>query len=253
MTDLQVFEYKNERVLNTRQLAESYGTKNKVISNNFSRNKDRYVEGKHYYCLEGDGLRAIPQIEELPPNVNKLYFWTERGALLHAKSLNTDKAWEVYEQLVETYFRVKQQSLSPQAEELISKFDERLARLEAKGAAKVKKKAAEGKPTVKRYGNNDVVTLEDMSKLTCMSAHALRHYFKKYPKLHVKGQDWFMLDRVELARFRNANKGVPSCKRLMIVTKSCFCLLLKYTLGMEVSAAQKILAVLWKEYRPDFD
>lgn len=44
----------------------------------------------------------------MPYNLNKLYLWTERGALLHAKSLNTDKAWAVYEQLVETYFRVKQ-------------------------------------------------------------------------------------------------------------------------------------------------
>ncbi|MDR1208858.1 MAG: hypothetical protein LBK41_00865 [Clostridiales bacterium] len=39
--------------------------------------------------------------------LNKLYLWTERGALLHAKSLNTDKAWEVYDRLVETYFRVR--------------------------------------------------------------------------------------------------------------------------------------------------
>ena len=30
-----------------------------------------------------------------------LYLWTEKGALLHAKSLNTDKAWEVYDYLVD--------------------------------------------------------------------------------------------------------------------------------------------------------
>lgn len=37
-----------------------------------------------------------------------LYFWTEKGALLHAKSLNTDKAWEVYDYLVDFYFRAKE-------------------------------------------------------------------------------------------------------------------------------------------------
>ena len=34
----------------------------------------------------GDGLK----------HAVKLYLWTEKGALLHAKSLNTDVAWEVY-------------------------------------------------------------------------------------------------------------------------------------------------------------
>lgn len=37
-----------------------------------------------------------------------LYLWTEKGALLHAKSLNTDKAWEVYDYLVDFYFRAKE-------------------------------------------------------------------------------------------------------------------------------------------------
>lgn len=31
-----------------------------------------------------------------------------KGALLHAKSLNTDKAWEVYDYLVDFYFRAKE-------------------------------------------------------------------------------------------------------------------------------------------------
>lgn len=28
-----------------------------------------------------------------------------KGAFLHAKSLNTDKAWELYDKLVDSYFR----------------------------------------------------------------------------------------------------------------------------------------------------
>ena len=37
----------------------------------------------------------------------KLYLWTERGALYHAKSLNSDKAWDVFDLLVESYFQRK--------------------------------------------------------------------------------------------------------------------------------------------------
>ena len=37
-----------------------------------------------------------------------LYLWTERGANHHCKILDTDKAWEQFENLEETYFRVKE-------------------------------------------------------------------------------------------------------------------------------------------------
>lgn len=109
MEKLQIIEKENQRVLTTAVLAQEYETTEKVISNNFNRNKERYTNGKHYYCLEGKELKefkkTIPQIEESLNKVNKLYLWTERGALLHAKSLNTDRAWEVYDILVETYFK----------------------------------------------------------------------------------------------------------------------------------------------------
>lgn len=94
MNELQEIEKNNERVLLTFQLAESYGTTADVIQRNFNRNKERYIKGKHFYCLEGNELKefkAIGQID-VSPNINKLYLWTQKGALLHAKSLNTDKA-----------------------------------------------------------------------------------------------------------------------------------------------------------------
>lgn len=104
MSELQITEYKNVRVLTTQQIAEAYGTDNKTISYNFNHNKDRYVDGKHFICLTGEELRAFREIHDLPSNLNKIYLWTEKGAFLHAKSLNTDTAWEVYDRLVDNYF-----------------------------------------------------------------------------------------------------------------------------------------------------
>lgn len=37
-----------------------------------------------------------------------------KGALLHAKSLNTNKAWQVYDYLVDFYFRVKETDIGEQ-------------------------------------------------------------------------------------------------------------------------------------------
>ena len=101
MDGLTVIEYKEQRVLTTQQIAGVYGTTDKVISNNFNRNKDRYIEEKHFICLEGADLRAFKtshQFEE-SSKVNRLYLWTRKGAFLHAKSLNTDVAWAVYDKL----------------------------------------------------------------------------------------------------------------------------------------------------------
>ena len=111
MNELKIVEHKNQRVLLTSQLAESYGTDRRVISNNFTRNKERYIEGKHYYLLKGEelkGFKGCHQIDESLKSTSILYLWTERGAFLHAKSLNTDKAWEVYDSLVEHYFKSKE-------------------------------------------------------------------------------------------------------------------------------------------------
>lgn len=119
---LSPIENEGKRVLTTVQLAEVYGTDSKVISYNFNHNKERYTEGKHFYCLTGEELKAFREIHELPKNLNTLYLWTEKGALLHAKSLNTDKAWEVYDFLVENYFQKKSPdytALSPQLQFMI--------------------------------------------------------------------------------------------------------------------------------------
>lgn len=105
----QLIEIEGQRVLTTAQLAQSYGTSEKLIRQNFGNNKARYKEGKHCILLRGDKLRTFKRDFEnlgFAPNLNKLYLWTEKGALLHAKSLNTGRAWEAYEMLVDEYYRL---------------------------------------------------------------------------------------------------------------------------------------------------
>ena len=71
------------------------------------------LRGKHYIALTGNDLRDFKKQVRNPYLVanraSHLYLWTEKGALLHAKSLNTDKAWEVYDYLVDFYFRAQGQ------------------------------------------------------------------------------------------------------------------------------------------------
>ena len=109
MTQLQPKEQNNQRVLTTGQLAESFGTEPKIINRNFQRNEPRYVHGKHYFALTGEDLKRFKgsrQIDDHLKYASVLYLWTEKGAWLHAKSLNTDQAWDAYETLIDEYYRL---------------------------------------------------------------------------------------------------------------------------------------------------
>ena len=109
----ETVEFEGTRVLTTRQIADSYETKEVQIHQNFKNNRMRFVEGKHYISLSGDELKTfknhLEKIEVVKNRTSHLYLWTEKGALLHAKSLNTDKAWEVYDYLVDFYFHAKEE------------------------------------------------------------------------------------------------------------------------------------------------
>ncbi|QMV72988.1 ORF6N domain-containing protein [Comamonas piscis] len=107
-----VITYKEQRVCTTQQLGQLYGSDQDNIQKNFERNADRFEEGKHFFKIEGEELRQfkndIPTDSRLvPKRTARLILWTERGAARHAKMLETDKAWDVFEQMEDAYFTAK--------------------------------------------------------------------------------------------------------------------------------------------------
>lgn len=124
MQEIKIIEYDNIRVLTTGQVADAYGTDRKMITQSYRRNKNRYEERKHYICLYGeDKNNFINQIqfESSSKTARYLYLWTERGALLLAKSVNTDTAWEAYERLVDFYFEKKKEVVKSELPTVYSK------------------------------------------------------------------------------------------------------------------------------------
>lgn len=121
----KVVEVRGIRVLTSKQLAEEYGASTQKIKQNFANNRKRFVEGKHYISFTGDDLRnfknQVENIDLVDGRTSHLYLWTEKGALLHAKSLNTDKAWEVYDYLVDFYFRANEKALPEAKPESVKK------------------------------------------------------------------------------------------------------------------------------------
>lgn len=110
--------WNGQTVITTAQLAEVYGASTNNIKDNFSRNKDRFIEGKHYILLTGQALREFKdqaaESDLVAKNTSQLYLWTRRGASRHCKILGTDKAWEQFDYLEENYFdRQEQKQTAP--------------------------------------------------------------------------------------------------------------------------------------------
>ncbi|EBA9400194.1 ORF6N domain-containing protein [Salmonella enterica] len=109
---LSVVSHSNVPVITTELLANLYATNTDNIKKNYSRNQDRFVLGKHFFKLEGTELKEFKGRVTLSHSVAKhtrsLILWTERGAARHAKMLETDQAWEVFERLEDCYFSQKQ-------------------------------------------------------------------------------------------------------------------------------------------------
>ncbi|CCI77560.1 unnamed protein product [Klebsiella pneumoniae subsp. rhinoscleromatis SB3432] len=101
-------------VVTTELLAKLYGTSTDRIRQGQARNRERFLEGKHYFVAKGEILEnlkvSLRPFQELAPNVRKIILWTERGAARHAKILETDQAWEVFEQLEDCYFSQRQKT-----------------------------------------------------------------------------------------------------------------------------------------------
>ena len=101
-------EYGGQPVVTTAQLAEFYSCDERNISDNFKRNEERFINGKHFFKLEGDALKefkdCLAESGSVGTRAATLYLWTKRGAARHAKMFSTDRAWEVFEQLEDTYF-----------------------------------------------------------------------------------------------------------------------------------------------------
>ncbi len=97
-------------VITTELLAHLYGADVNSIQQNHKRNSERFIEGKHFFKVVGEELKnlrlTISQLQ-ISPKTRSLILWTERGAARHAKMLETDQAWEVFEKLEDSYFSWK--------------------------------------------------------------------------------------------------------------------------------------------------
>lgn len=238
MNKLTVLENNNERVLTTKQLAEVYETTDKNISNNFNNNKDRFLEGKHYYKLEGEYLKKFLHSYDLGlQNSNKirsLYLWTEKGASRMCKILDTDRAWERFDELENCYFRVKENSNNPiglleSMQNKLKEQEERISKLESTNELIRKALNTGSKKEVKKLLPKNMGDVEKVQLLIFANLDRYTTYIKDGKRI---------MDRKPIN---------DDCKRLFGLTPCLVKKALDYIEGVESSS--KVFSIEDKSFR----
>lgn len=137
--DLQIIEYRGQRVVTTEKMAEGYGTDEVNIRKNLSRNLDRFEDGKHYFLLTGSELKEfknlVPESHLVNKHTSQLILWTERGTARMSKIVDTDQAWGYHEDLVEFYFTQRDAIVAPSTQVTLSRKELALMVIEAEERA----------------------------------------------------------------------------------------------------------------------
>lgn len=208
ITDLDKVQYSNDLILTTEQLADFFGTSIDNIKKNFSNNKDRFVEGKHFYLLKGASLKAfkdeVNHIHLVGKRASSLYLWTKRGASRHAKILDTDKAWDVFDELEQSYFdNNKLKDVHPGQKVLPEDYVSALRLLadRTEEKEKLEKAAKLAAPKVSYYDgvlqSESLVTTTQIAKDYGMSARALNSKLYELGIQFKQGGQWFLYSKYQ--------------------------------------------------------
>ena len=108
-TEMQIREYKGERVVTFKDIDTVHQRADGTASRNFRKNKKHFIEGVDY--IRRNSSEAKKEYNIIAPN--GLILVTESGYLLLVKSFTDDLSWNVQRQLVNTYFKVREVQKEP--------------------------------------------------------------------------------------------------------------------------------------------
>ena len=109
-TEMQIREYNVQRVVTFKDIDTVHENKSGTARRNFNRNKKHFIEGEDYFSLtKKNSNETNSYIRNITVPNKGITLLTESGYLMIVKSLNGDIAWKVQRQLVNSYFKVKQE------------------------------------------------------------------------------------------------------------------------------------------------
>lgn len=110
-TEMQIREYNGQRVVTFDDICSVHKCERKRLTKHFERKRKHFLKDEDYYELTRKELNDLtsPNSKIIGNPMIKAYLFTESGYLMIIKCLDDDLAWKVQRQLVNSYFKVKQE------------------------------------------------------------------------------------------------------------------------------------------------
>lgn len=110
-TEMQIREYNGQRVVTFDDICAVHKCERKRLTKHFERKRKHFLKDEDYYELTRKELNDLtsPNSKIIGNPMIKAYLFTESGYLMIIKCLDDDLAWKVQRQLVNSYFKVKQE------------------------------------------------------------------------------------------------------------------------------------------------
>lgn len=113
-TEMQIREYKGQRVVTFKDIDAVHGNKAGTAKRNFTRNKKHFIENEDFIVATRNiSKRDNLSLLNIDVPTRGITLLTESGYLLIAKSFTDDLSWKVQRQLVNAYFKVREVQKEP--------------------------------------------------------------------------------------------------------------------------------------------
>ena len=203
--DISIKEYRGQRVVTFKEIDRVHGRPEGTARKRFNDNRKHFEENVDYfYAKHGDNQMSGKRTINIPPHGITLI--TQSGYLMLVKSFGDKLAWNIQRELVNSYFEKRR----PEPEQMKLELPK----------------------TGKTWRGQPVMTIRDLSEAMGVSPGVLA-WRPRYRQL-VQGEDYFLLEKDDLGRFKIENRLFSYATRAVIVLTASGARKLMGTLGHEI-------------------
>lgn len=204
---------KNKKAMLVRDIAVIHGKEVRQINQAINMNRKRFKDGIDVidFLNQSNGFRKFAEDNGLigSNRTQHVYLLSERGYAKLLKILEDDKAWEIYDELVDNYFNMRQ---SIKQYKLPQTFSEALIEL-----AKEVKKNEVLKPKAEKYdrylSNKGLITITEIAKEYGMSGVKLNQFLRDKRVIYKRGNKWFVYQKYANERYVGYEIHLPEGRR----------------------------------------
>lgn len=216
---------KNKKAMLVKDIATIHDRPVKAINQAINMNRARFKDGIDVIDLkiESGSIKLTEFFNRQQiANSNNIYLLSERGYAKLLKILEDDKAWEIYDELVDNYFNMryviqKQDSYMitdpvQRAKRWIEEQEEHQVKLD-----KEVKKNEVLKPKAEKYdrylSSKGLITITEIAKEYGMSGVKLNQFLRDKRVIYKRGNKWFIYQKYANERYVGYEVYLPEGRR----------------------------------------